>query len=46
MVIAVPTFFGVFRYAEDIERLMPYMGLNVIVVITTPVLVAVGFLVT
>lgn len=46
MVIAVPTFFGVFRYAEDTERLMPYMGSNVIVVITTPVLVAIGFLVT
>jgi 1,4-dihydroxy-2-naphthoate octaprenyltransferase len=45
MVVAIPTFFGVFRYAEDIERLIPYMGSNVIVVITTPVLVAIGFLV-
>ena len=45
-IVAVPTFYGVFRYAEDTERLMPYMGSNVVVVITTPVLVAIGFLVT
>jgi len=44
--VAVPTFFGVFRYGEDTKKLMPYMGSNVIVVITTPVLVAIGFLVT
>jgi len=46
IVVAVPTFFGVFRNVEDTKRLIPYMGSNVIVVITTPVLVAIGFLVT
>ncbi len=42
MVIAVPAFVGAFRYAENIEKLLPYMGLNVIINITTPVLIAVG----
>jgi 1,4-dihydroxy-2-naphthoate octaprenyltransferase len=42
IVIAMPTFVGVFRYAEDIKRLMPYMGLNVIINIATPLLVATG----
>jgi 1,4-dihydroxy-2-naphthoate octaprenyltransferase len=40
--IAVPTFVGVYRYGENIQKLMPYLGLNVILVIATPVLVAVG----
>ncbi len=42
IVIALPTFVGVFRYAEDIKKLMPYMGLNVIINIATPLLVATG----
>lgn len=44
-VIAVPAFIGVYRYADHIERLLPYMGLNVVINIVTPVLVAVGLLV-
>jgi 1,4-dihydroxy-2-naphthoate octaprenyltransferase len=35
---------GAYRYAEDIQKLTPYMGLNVIINIVTPVLVAVGLL--
>lgn len=45
IVIAVPTFIGVYRYAEDIEKLIPYLGLNVIITLTTPVLVAIGLLI-
>jgi 1,4-dihydroxy-2-naphthoate octaprenyltransferase len=45
IVIALPTSVGVFRYAEDIKKLMPYMGLNVIINIATPLLVATGFFV-
>ena len=44
LIIAVPVMVGVYRYAEDIQRLTPYMGLNVIINIVTPVLVAVGLL--
>ena len=43
--IAVPTVVGIFRYSENIKKLTPYMGLNVIVNITTPLLVAIGFFV-
>lgn len=45
IVMAVPAFVGAFRYGENIEKLIPYMGLNVIVNIVTPVLVAVGLFV-
>lgn len=44
-VLAAPTFLGAYRFGEDTEKLIPYMGLNVIVVLLTPVLVAVGMLV-
>ncbi|UCG14857.1 MAG: prenyltransferase [Deltaproteobacteria bacterium] len=43
--IAVPTVRGVSRFADDIPRLIPYMGRNVIVIISTPVLLAIGLLV-
>ncbi len=33
---------GVLRHAEDLPHLMPYLGLNVILNLITPVLVAVG----
>jgi 1,4-dihydroxy-2-naphthoate octaprenyltransferase len=45
IVIAVPAFVGAFRYAEDTKRLIPYMGLNVIINILTPVLVAIGLVI-
>jgi len=45
IVIALPTSVGVFRYAEDSKKLMPYMGLNIIINIATPILVATGFFV-
>jgi len=45
LVVAVPTLVGVFRHAENLEKLMPYMGLNVLLNILTPVLLAVGLLI-
>ena len=45
IVIAIPTLRGVARYADDIPKLIPYMGKNVVVNILTPVLVAIGFFV-
>ncbi|NQU02528.1 MAG: prenyltransferase [Syntrophaceae bacterium] len=44
LVIAVPAVFGVLRYAENMEKLKTYMTLNVVLNITTPVLIAIGFL--
>jgi 1,4-dihydroxy-2-naphthoate octaprenyltransferase len=43
--LAVPSFVGAYRYAEDIKKLIPYMGLNVVINIATPALVAVGLFV-
>ena len=40
--LAVPTVRGVARYADDIPKLIPFMGMNVMVNISTPVLLAVG----
>ena len=43
--ITVPTVVGVYRNAQDVKKLMPYMGLNVVIVVLMPVLVAVGLFV-
>ena len=36
---------GVCRYAEDLPKLMRYMGFNVLLNIITPVLMAIGLLI-
>jgi 1,4-dihydroxy-2-naphthoate octaprenyltransferase len=41
-VLAVPTIMGVLKYAEDIPRLIPYMGMNVVINIITPLTLAIG----
>jgi 1,4-dihydroxy-2-naphthoate octaprenyltransferase len=40
--IAVRAAVGAYRHAEDLEKLVPYMGLNVLVTVVTPILTAVG----
>jgi 1,4-dihydroxy-2-naphthoate octaprenyltransferase len=45
ILIAVPVSISVIRHAEDLEKLIPLMGLNVILNIATPTLVAIGLLV-
>lgn len=44
LAIAIPACIGVYRYAEDVEKLAPYMGMNVLLNILVPVLVGVGLL--
>ena len=46
LVIAIPAFLGVIRFSDDIKRLIPYMGLNVIITLLTPILVSVGLLIS
>jgi 1,4-dihydroxy-2-naphthoate octaprenyltransferase len=46
LVIAVPAAVGAFRYAEQPEKLGPYMGLNVLLNVATPILVAVGLFIS
>jgi 1,4-dihydroxy-2-naphthoate polyprenyltransferase len=41
-IIAVPTAVGAYRYAEDTEKLVPYLGRNVLIVVLTPLLVSIG----
>ena len=45
LVLAVPTAVGVIRYAEKMEKLMPYLGLNVLLNVITPLLLAIGLLI-
>ncbi len=35
---------GVYLHAENTKRLIPFMGLNVIIVLATPILVSLGFI--
>ena len=44
-VIAVPAGINAFRYSEDIGRLIPSLGLNVLLNLATPVLVGIGLLI-
>lgn len=41
-VLAVPVFVGALRYGDDTGRLRPYMALNTIITLATPLLVAGG----
>lgn len=43
--LAVVTMIGAYRYADDMPKLGPYLGFNVLLNILTPVLMAVGLLV-
>jgi 1,4-dihydroxy-2-naphthoate octaprenyltransferase len=42
LVLCVPAFIGAYRYSEDIGKLTPYLGMNVVINLATPVLVAIG----
>ena len=42
LVLAVPASIKAYRHADDIEKLMPALGMNVLLNIVTPVLVAIG----
>jgi 1,4-dihydroxy-2-naphthoate octaprenyltransferase len=46
IIIAVPTVRGVARFANDVDRLIPYMGRNVVIIILTPVLLAIGLFIS
>jgi 1,4-dihydroxy-2-naphthoate octaprenyltransferase len=44
LLLALPAFVGAYRHADDIKRLMPSLGLNVLINILMPILVAVGLM--
>jgi 1,4-dihydroxy-2-naphthoate octaprenyltransferase len=43
--LAVPVALGAYRYAAEVPKLVPYMGLNVLIVVLTPILMAIGLLI-
>ena len=45
LALAVPTAVAAYRYADNLERLAPYLGFNVILTVLTPLLVAIGLLI-
>lgn len=45
VVLAVPVSIGIYRYAENVKRLIPSMGINVAINILTPVLVSIGLII-
>lgn len=42
LLLAIPTFLGAYRNADDVKALIPFMGMNVVINIVTPILVAAG----
>ena len=45
LVMFIPALFvcsAAYRHADDIQKLIPYMGINVIITVATPLLVAIG----
>jgi len=44
LILAIPTFIGVYRHSEDVKQLIPYMGRSVSVILLTPLLVSIGLL--
>lgn len=44
MILAIPTAIGVIKYADNIEKLIPHMAKNVSINILTPLLFAIGLI--
>ena len=45
ILLSVPAFLGAFVHAENTSKLIPFLGLNVLINIVTPVLFSIGLLV-
>lgn len=43
--VAIPAFIGAYRYGSDAAKLAPFMSMNVLINLVTPVLVATGLLI-
>jgi 1,4-dihydroxy-2-naphthoate octaprenyltransferase len=43
--MAACSFLGALRHADEVQRLIPFMTLNVVTTLTTPVLIAIGLFV-
>jgi 1,4-dihydroxy-2-naphthoate octaprenyltransferase len=45
LILTVPVVKGVYNNPDDIQKLIPFMGQNVLITLITPVLVGIGFLI-
>ncbi len=42
--LAIPAFRGALRHGDDVKKLIPFLGLNVMITVATPALMAIGLL--
>jgi 1,4-dihydroxy-2-naphthoate polyprenyltransferase len=42
LILAIPTIVGVLKFADDRQKLIPYMGKNILINIATPVFLSIG----
>lgn len=45
LILSIPVVMGAYKNADDIQKLIPLMGQNVLITLVTPALVAIGFLI-
>jgi 1,4-dihydroxy-2-naphthoate octaprenyltransferase len=45
IIIAIPALIGAFKYSDNVSKLIPALGKNVLLNIITPVLLAIGLFV-
>ena len=45
LILTIPVVKGVYSNPDDIQKLIPFMGQNVLITLITPVLVGIGFLI-
>lgn len=45
LLLAAPATIGAYRHADDVKGLVPFMGMNVIINLVTPLLVAIGLII-
>ena len=46
MLVVMPILFGIIKYADDIEKLIPYLAMNVFVALVTPLALGISILIS
>jgi 1,4-dihydroxy-2-naphthoate polyprenyltransferase len=46
LLLVIPIYRGISKYADDNQKLLPYLGMNVFVTLTTPLMLAVSLLIS
>ena len=45
MLVVVPIIFGITKYDDDVQKLIPYLAMNVFVTLTTPLMLSISLLI-